>query len=361
MTRTSLSRRAVPLSVAAVIACVWLANAGDLNPPAGPIGPTMKTLDEVEPRVAINATNTPGDADSVFSITQSGSYYLTGNVTGQSGKHGIQLEADGVTLDLSGFTLLGVAGSFDGINMPAFRENVVIRNGHLRGWGQSGVESRIDLGRIEKVTAADNGAWGIDNAPSGTFTTRIASCEALNNGDQVAGSGGIRGGQASVITDCLSFNNAGDGITAANGCLVTGCTSRSNGVDGISVSAFGTVTGCTAIANTGDGIELAGDCRVAGNTCCSNGSGGADGAGIHATSVDNRIEGNTCTDSDRGIDVDGTGNIIVRNTCSGNATNWDVVAGNVILVVNATTAAAVLGNSGGVAPGSTDPSANFTY
>jgi hypothetical protein len=37
------------------------------------------------------------------------------------------------------------------------------------------------------------------------------------------------------------------------------------------------------------------------------------------------------------------------------------VAGNVILVVNATTAAAVTGNSGGTAPGSTDPNANFTY
>ena len=82
---------------------------------------------------------------------------------------------------------------------------------------------------------------------------------------------------------------------------------------------------------------------------------------IHTTSFDNRIEGNTCTGSDRGIDVDLAGNIIIKNTCSGNTNNWDIVAGNVILVVNATTAAAVTGNAGGVAPGSTDPNANFTY
>jgi len=113
--------------------------AGELDPPAGPVVPTHKTLTEVEPRIAVNADNTPGDADSLFKITQPGSYYLTGNVTGQSGMHGIQLEADGVTLDLGGFTLLGVAGSLDGINMPAFRENVVIRNGHLRNWGESGI------------------------------------------------------------------------------------------------------------------------------------------------------------------------------------------------------------------------------
>ncbi|MDO8631612.1 MAG: hypothetical protein Q7R41_14090, partial [Phycisphaerales bacterium] len=205
-----------------------VALAGDLNPPVGPVAPTMKPLNEVEPRIAINVANTPGDADSLFRITQPGSYYLTGNISGVAGMHGIQLEADGVTLDLSGFALIGTAGSLDGINMPSFRENVVIRNGHARGWGESGIETRIDIGRIEQITAADNGAWGIDNSPSGTFTTRIASCEALNNGDLVAGSGGIRGGQASVITDCCSFNNAGNGITAGNGCLVTGCMCRSN-------------------------------------------------------------------------------------------------------------------------------------
>jgi hypothetical protein len=33
----------------------------------------------------------------------------------------------------------------------------------------------------------------------------------------------------------------------------------------------------------------------------------------------------------------------------------------VILVINAATAGVVTGNSGGTAPGSTDPNANFTY
>ena len=44
--------------------------AGPLDPPAGPITATYKTLAEVEPRTAINATHTPGDADSIFKITQ---------------------------------------------------------------------------------------------------------------------------------------------------------------------------------------------------------------------------------------------------------------------------------------------------
>jgi parallel beta-helix repeat protein len=336
--------------------------AGDLNPPPGPVAPTGKTLTEVEPRIAVNATNTPGDADSVFRIIQSGSYYLTGNVSGQAAKHGIQIEVDGVTLDLNGYTLIGTAGSLDGINMLGFRENVVIRNGHVRGWGQSGIETRIDIGRIEYITAAGNGAWGIDNAPSGTFTSHITSCEALDNGGLVASTGGIRGGQASAITDCVSYSNTGTGITVGSGSNVSKCIARSNSVDGITASSASTVTGCTANSNTADGIRVSSDCQVVGNTCIANGSGtGGDGAGIHASGIDIRIEANVCADADRGIDVDSSGNFIARNTCTGNTTNWEVVAGNVILVINATAAGAVNGNSGGTAPGSTDPNANFTY
>jgi len=95
--------------------------------------------------------------------------------------------------------------------------------------------------------------------------------------------------------------------------------------------------------------------------CDGNGTSGA-GAGILATSVNNRIESNNCTDNKIGVSVTGTKNFIVRNTCSGNTTNWSVVAGNKCLVVlGVNTAAAISGDSGGTAIGSTDPNANFTY
>lgn len=66
---------------------------------------------------------------------------------------------------------------------------------------------------------------------------------------------------------------------------------------------------------------------------------------------DNRIEGNNCVGADRGLDVDVAGNILVKNTSSGNTTDWDVVAGNVCLVVQGVAGAAIVGNSGGGCPG----------
>jgi len=42
----------------------------------------VKTLDQVEPRTIVNALNTPGDAKSMFVLSQPGSYYLIENLVG---------------------------------------------------------------------------------------------------------------------------------------------------------------------------------------------------------------------------------------------------------------------------------------
>ena len=89
--------------------------AGPLDPPAGPVAPTHKTLTEVEPRTPIGPQTTPGDADSVYRIAQPGSYYLVGNLAGQDGKAGIEIATSGVSIDLNGFDVTGSAGSLDGI------------------------------------------------------------------------------------------------------------------------------------------------------------------------------------------------------------------------------------------------------
>ena len=332
-----MNRTRIITAAALALTAAGLLFAGPLNPPAGPVTSTYKTLTEVEPRIAINATNTPGDADSLFKITQRGSYYLTGNITGVVGRHGIEIAASGVTLDLMGFDLSGIPamGAFDGVSATVNGlTNNTIRNGSVRGWGDEGV----DLGTNFANNSAVIDVRASSNAGNGIFT-----------------------GSGSTITGCTAYDNTGNGILTSFGSTITGCTAYNNTGNGISTSSGCTISNCTARRNTLDGIRVMSDCLVLANACSFNGNGG-DGAGIHATGSDNRIEGNNCTSNDRGIDVDVAGNIIIKNTCSGNTSNWEIAIGNVCLVILATpTTVAISGDSGGLSPGSTNPNANFTY
>src|SRR6185295_11021300 len=160
--RTSATLVAL-ISLAATGLIVFSAWAGPLNPPGGPVTSTNKTLTEVEPRIAINATNTPGDADSVFRIAGAGSYYLAGNVTGVSGKAGIEIASNDVTVDLMGFELLGVAGSLAGVRTPAAVSGLTIRNGSIRSWPTGGIAASAVSSSVivEGVTATGNTGAGI--------------------------------------------------------------------------------------------------------------------------------------------------------------------------------------------------------
>ena len=395
-------RAHVLVLLAGVTALSAVARAGVLMPPAGPVIPTMKTLSDVEPRTAVNATNTPGDADSLFKIAQPGSYYLTGNITGIAGKIGIELAASGVTLDLNGFDLVGVPSSNGGVVVSvAGTHDIAVVNGAVRNWTAGGVFlGGVNNTRLTDLLVGGNNFFGIrtgdnavvtgcivyDNALAGLSVESsavITNCSAYANrsgpGIRINGRGctitncsaysNTGGGiietisaVGNTITDCSAHANTGDGIHANYGNTITNCSATLNTGHGIAAEINSMITKCTTSSNTLDGIRVKDQCSVRDNTCASNGFGAGDGAGVHVTGFDNRIEGNDCTINDRGIDVDIGGNFITRNTCADSTiSNWDVVAGNVCLVVSAAAGAAIVGNSGGVAPGSTDPNANFTY
>lgn len=402
-----------------VVTAAWL-YAGPLNPPAGPITSTGKTLTEVEPRIAINATNTPGDNDatpSVYKITQSGSYYLTGNISLVNAKSAIEIATGGVTLDLNGFTISGFGGVTGIFVTNAAADHINIRNGRVVNFLSGGVVADVSDVTVDRIAVQTCGAVGIragmraqithcsavdchTNAPGINAGSSSIVHDCIANGNSLGGISvgsssvvrnctatfntgtGINPATASTVADCTASNNTASGVGAGNGSMVSHCSVQSNGGNGVSADTGVTVSNCSVFYNTAtgisaytacivadnavhgntlDGIFVLNNCTVRGNSCTTNGNGG-DGAGIRTSSGDNRIEGNRCTGADRGIDVDGPRNIIIKNTCSGNTVNWTIVAGNSFLIVQANvTASNFSGNAGGGGQGTTDPNANFTY
>ncbi len=128
---------------------------GSLTPPGAP-GETMKTLAQVEPRTPISSLP--------YTITESGSYYVTGNLS--STTHGIVIETSGVTVDLMGFSLTGDGSSGDyGIYVDgstnAVIENLVIKGGRISGFYYGLSCMYMNNSRIEQMVVSDNTDDGV--------------------------------------------------------------------------------------------------------------------------------------------------------------------------------------------------------
>jgi hypothetical protein len=275
---------------------------GSLTPPGAP-APTMKTLQQIEPR-------TPISGPLPLTISSAGSYYLTTNLTGVAGTNGITIVANNVTLDLNGFTLQGVLlASWTGLYVSGTRTNITVRNGTISGWGQHGVFA-------------------------GTFANLSEN----------------------IVFERLTVSaNSGMGIGGA-GCAVRNCEASINGSYGIYV-APGVVSGCFVLRNGQSGIYIDGaGSEIIGNTCKgNNATGDAGNAGIYINNNNNRIEANHVTDSGyAGIRVapSSINNIIIKNSVIGNGVN-NYVTPNVQVVGPLITTTGTITNS--------NPWANFSF
>jgi len=274
---------------------------GPLTPPPGAdpsIGPvnaltpgglpqgTMKTLNQVEPRTAI-----PGGTSTV-TLSQSGSYFLTGNIAVSTG-NGVLISASNVTLDLNGFSITtsSITAAGNGIQLGQSLQNISIRNGNIGGDGAGGaflggvlyvVSGFPQPPRNLRVADLSISASEFGISTSSTVISHVERCLVFG--------GSVHGIQGMIVKDCVV---EGGPIL---GRIVKDCSVTSPGVVGIvadvaencAASSSGNAFTVKTLHNsygTGGGASDVIAAGVAQNVWAEGGSGSGDG--IEATVASN--------------------------------------------------------------------------
>ena len=227
---------------------------GSLTPPGAPAA-GMKTLAQVEPRTLISS--------APFTISASGSYYLTTNLT-VSGGNAITIATNGVTLDLNGWTIACTAPVAASTNCAIYigtgLRNLTIRNGFIASGvtnNGSGVYNGSGFGfgiyyaytglaslqnaLVSKVSVAGCQYYGIHLGYGSSSV--VENCTV-----QTVGSYGIYG---SSIKGCLAMDC---GATAITGDEVSDSRGQcSSGYDGIDAT---TAQNCYGTTSGGAGLSV---------------------------------------------------------------------------------------------------------
>jgi parallel beta-helix repeat protein len=251
---------------AGVSALAAMTKAGPLNPPAGAVTSTGKTLTDVEPRTAVNSTNTPAGGGFMHVINASGSYYLAADVISAGGNYGIVINAPRVTLDLNGFSLINGGTGPVGIMLNAADQSVTIRNGTISGWSQVGIAYAA-----ASATAIHLEDLILKNSPRAIRIPgplRVSRCIARN-----CSLLGFEATTANALFEsCLAEGCTGAGFylnphSVAHGCSANACGTGFVAGDGSRLSD------CSATANTSLGFDLGAAVLLERCTARANGSG----------------------------------------------------------------------------------------
>lgn len=317
--------------VAALTSLTSRASAGPLTPPAGPIASSGKPLAELEPRIAVNATNTPGDGTYLHVLSAPGSYYLTGDINIPAGFSGINMFSR-TTLDLNGFTISGTGGTTTGIQANA---ECTIRNGSIRNLA-NGISTGT-FNTIEDVSVIGAISRGI----RGGSRSEVRRCKV--NGF-LGGSGigiEIRDSEG-VVEDCnvaVGFSpgislpgfstlrrtrvtNCQVGASVGFAAKVESCAFLACSVAGLQTGSRSTVDSCSAVSvasSPGTGFDLGEATQIARSTAgdCVIGFRLANAGGIVDCSAD------TCSSS--GIRCNGSGIIVDNCRLTRNAVALDMI------------------------------------
>ena len=295
--------RTLRAALVAVAATCATALAGPLTPPVGAPAPTGKTLTHVEPRIALTADKTPGDADAVFKITELGSYYLTDNLRVPEGFAGIEIE-QGCTVDLNGFNIQRDANITAG---PAIRidtnANATVRifNGSIRlipsGIVADGIADRVTIEHVAFTNIFGNAI----KLTTGTTTggTGIAAVVRNCQFDEIDGSAIVAGNRATVegvlanscglvsgsaieigttsrVTDTIIWRCGNDALTVGNQVTISRVQIEGPGGAGIIAENRARISDAVVIVAGSDGLRLKQSAVVSDSILVLNGGFGAD-------------------------------------------------------------------------------------
>lgn len=244
--------------------CGFLSSLHAQTPPLTPSGPpsdpatAMKSLNQVEPRTIIGSLP--------YTITQSGSYYLAGNMSVPHDTTAISIEAADVILDLGGFTISSTAGSGAGaacITATNAARSVTIRNGNIR----SGITSSGSGPFSFSGTGFSDGIFLPGNSDAArSFRVEHITVRGTTDGIDCGGISGI--GSMAVISNCHVHDAPHYGIAGAGG-TVTDCTVQRFDQYGYGI-AGAVITRC---AVSGGGITTIGILGEVVSACNASASG----------------------------------------------------------------------------------------
>jgi hypothetical protein len=181
------------------------------------------------------------------------------------GQAGIVVGADGITIDLKGFTLRGnQSANKIGVNTGG-HDQVTIKNGIIAGF-DSGVVALGGGASVSKMVVSGNAFYGIYLA-----------------------------GDSAKIQSVTSFGNGNDGIFVdVDSASVKSSTAVGNGDNGIVVAGVsGRVQSSEASGNGTNGIDVGGaSARILSSTASGNGDYGIHVAGDAPQINGNRADGN---------------------------------------------------------------------
>ncbi|MEM1323691.1 MAG: right-handed parallel beta-helix repeat-containing protein [Bacteroidota bacterium] len=267
-----------------------------------------------------------------YVITEPGSYYLTKNVlSARTDAFGIVIDADNVSLDLNGYTILGDRTTVpsvdpptrsgrrgDGIHIEGLRNHITIKNGIIDSWEGSGISgSRTNRSSFYDLRIRNNGRYGLE-VNNYNVILRCGVYYCYFNGINVS--------DHCTLIQCTSSSNAGNGfnIDAFNNAF--NCSASRNKLDGFNITIQTTLTNCMATDNQSSGVDAAGTGVVI-KDCISNGNfrsgfelftdafisgctANFNGAEVLSSSMDSFFFG--------GIVIGGDAVYVFNNHCAGN-------------------------------------------